>query len=94
MATFLMFGKYSAQALKEMSPGRTQKVTDKVKELGGEVKAIYAVLGKMDLLLVVNLPGIEAAMKASLALSKMTGISFTTAPALPVEEFDKIIGQV
>ncbi len=94
MATFLMFGKYSAQALKEMSPGRTQKATDKVKELGGEVKAIYAVLGKMDLLLVVNLPGIEAAMKASLALSKMTGISFTTAPALPVEEFDNIIGQV
>ncbi|MFZ0051210.1 MAG: GYD domain-containing protein [Desulfobaccales bacterium] len=94
MATFLMFGKYSAQALKEMSPGRTQKTRDKVKELGGEVKAIYAMLGKYDLLLVVNLPGIEAAMKASLALSKMTGISFNTAPALPVEEFDKIIGQV
>ncbi len=94
MATFLMFGKYSAQALKETSPGRTQKAKDKVKELGGEVKAIYAVLGKMDLLLVVNLPDIEAAVKASMALSKMTGISFTTAPALPVEEFDKIIGQV
>ena len=94
MSTFLMFGKYSAQAMKEMSPGRTQKVKDQVKELGGEVKAIYAVLGKMDLLLVVNLPGIDAAVKASLALSKMTGISFTTSPALPVEEFDKIIGQV
>ena len=94
MATFLMFGKYSAQALKEMSPARTQKVTKKVKEMGGEVKAIYAMLGKFDLLLVVNLPGIDAAVKASLALSKMTGISFTTAPALPVEEFDKIIGQV
>jgi uncharacterized protein with GYD domain len=89
-----MFGKYSAQAMKEMSPGRTQKVTEKVKELGGEVKAIYAVLGKMDLLLVVNLPGIDAAVKASLVLSKMTGISFTTSPALPVEEFDKLIGQV
>ena len=94
MATFLMFGKYSAQALKEMSPARTQKTRDKVKEMGGEVKAIYAMLGKFDLLLVVNLPGIEAAVKASLALSKMTGISFTTSPALPVEEFDKIIGQV
>ncbi len=94
MATFLMFGKYSAQAMKEMSPGRTQKTRDMVKEMGGEVKAIYAVLGKYDLLLVVNLPGVDAAMKASLALSKMTGISFTTSPALPVEEFDKLIGQV
>ena len=30
-------------------------------------------------------------MKASLALSKMTGIAFTTCPAATVEEFDKII---
>jgi uncharacterized protein with GYD domain len=94
MATFLMFGKYSAQAMQEMSPGRTQKVRDKVRELGGEVQAIYAVLGKKDLLLIVNLPGIEAAVKASLALGRMTGISFTTSPALPVEEFDRLIGQV
>ncbi len=90
MATFLMFGKYSAQAMKEMSPDRTQKVRDKVKQLGGEVKAMYAMLGKYDLLLVVSLPGIEAAMKASLSLAKMTGIGFTTAPALTVEEFDKL----
>jgi uncharacterized protein with GYD domain len=90
MATFLMFGKYSAQAMKEMSPERTQKVRDKVKQLGGEVKAMYAMLGKYDLLLVVSLPGIEAAMKASLSLAKMTGIGFTTAPALTVEEFDKL----
>ncbi len=90
MATFLMFGKYSAQAMKEMSPERTQKVRDKVKQLGGEVKALYAMLGKYDLLLVVSLPGIEAAMKASLSLAKMTGIGFTTAPALTVEEFDKL----
>jgi uncharacterized protein with GYD domain len=90
MATFLMFGKYSAQAMKEMSPERTQKVKEKVKQLGGEVKAMYAMLGKYDLLLVVSLPGIEAAMKVSLSLAKMTGIGFTTAPALTVEEFDKI----
>jgi uncharacterized protein with GYD domain len=91
MATFLMFGKYSAQAMKEMSPGRTQKAEDLIKHLGGKVEAMYAMLGETDLLLVVNLPGVEAAMKASLALGKMTGISFTTAPAVTVEEFDKII---
>lgn len=94
MATFLMFGRYSAQAMKEMSPERTQKTISLIKQLGGEVKNIYAMLGKFDLLLVVNLPGIEAAMKASLALSKMTGIAFTTAPAMSVEEFDKLITQV
>jgi len=94
MATFLMFGKYSAQAMKEMSPERTQKAVGLIKQLGGEVKAMYALLGETDLLFVVTLPGIEQAFKASLALGKMTGISFTTAPAVTVEEFDKLIGQV
>ncbi len=90
MATFLMFGKYSAQAMQEMSPGRTQKAVDLIKKLGGEVKGVYALLGKYDLVCIVTLPGIEAAMKASLALSKMTGIGFTTCPAVTIEEFDKL----
>ncbi len=90
MATFLMFGKYSAEAMKGMSPERTQKAVSLVKQLGGEVKAAYAMLGKYDLLVVVELPGIEAAMKASLSLAKMTGIGFTTAPAVTIEEFDKL----
>jgi len=90
MATFLMFGKYSAQAMKEMSPERTEKAAALLKQLGGEVTAMYAMLGESDLLVVVNLPDIKAAMKASLALAKMTGIAFTTAPAVTVEEFDKL----
>jgi uncharacterized protein with GYD domain len=91
MTTFLMFGKYSAQAMKDMSPERTKKAAGLIKQLGGEVKAMYALLGETDLLLVVNLPGVESAMKASLALGKMTGIAFTTAPAVSVEEFDKLV---
>ena len=91
MATFLMFGKYSAQAIKEASSKRTQAAEGVIKKLGGKIEAMYALLGETDLLVVVDLPGIEAAVKASLALSKMTGIAFTTCPAIPVEEFDKII---
>lgn len=30
-------------------------------------------------------------MKASVELAKLLGISFTTAPAVTVEEFDKLI---
>ncbi|MCX5892627.1 MAG: GYD domain-containing protein [Deltaproteobacteria bacterium] len=91
MATFFMFGKYSAQAMQEMSPARTQKAAALIKQLGGEVKGMYALLGKYDLVVILTLPGIEAAMKASLSLSKLTGIGFTTCPAVTVEEFDKII---
>lgn len=91
MATFLLFGKYSAQSAKEISSKRSKDAESMVKKLGGTIKAVYALLGETDLLAVVELPGIEAAFKASVDLGKMTGISFTTCPALPIEEFDKII---
>ena len=93
MNTFLMFGKYSAEAIKAMSPARTQSTVNLFKQMGGEVKAMYALLGDVDLVFVVTLPSIEAAIKASVALSKQTGIAFTTSPAMSVEEFDKIIAQ-
>ncbi|MFZ5451324.1 MAG: GYD domain-containing protein [Thermodesulfobacteriota bacterium] len=91
MPTFLMFGKYSAQAIKEASPERSQAAEGVIKKLGGEIKAAYALLGETDLLVVVELPGTVAAVTASVALGKMTGIEFTTCPAITLEEFDKII---
>ncbi len=94
MATFVMFGKYSAQAVKEVSAKRTKAAEDLIKKLGGKIKAVYALLGETDLLVVLELPGIEAAFKASVDLGKMTGIAFTTCPAVPMEEFDKIIATV
>ena len=94
MATFFMFGNYSSLAINEIGTQRTDKAVNLIKKFGGEVKEIYALLGQHDLVLVVTLPGIEQAMKASLALSKMTGISFKTSPAVSVEEFDKFVTEL
>ena len=91
MATFLMFGKYSSQALEEMSAERTSSAVKLIQKFGGEVQSMYATLGAYDLVFVLSLPDNEAAMKASVALSKMSGISFTTAPAVTVAEFDKLM---
>lgn len=41
---------------------------------------------------IVELPGVNEAIRASIALSKAFGIAFSTAPALPIEEFDKLVG--
>ena len=92
MATYLMFGRYSLGALKEISAERTEKAAAVVKEHGGEVKAGYALLGKEDLVIIVDLPGTEQAMKTSIALTKLLGISFTTSPAVTIEDFDKMMG--
>jgi len=57
-------------------------------------ESMYVLLGEKDLVFIVNFPEIEQAIKASVALSKLTGISFTTLPAVSVEEFDKMISEV
>lgn len=91
MATFFMFGKYTPEARREISADRTQQAIKTINKLGGEVNAMHALLGAYDLLFCVKLPGIEDAIKASVALSGLIGISFTTCPAVTVEAFDQLV---
>ena len=91
MPTYFLFGDYSIGAVKEISAERTVKATAVIGDCGGEVKAAYALLGEADLVLIVDFPGVKEAMKASVELTKLLAISFTTAPAVTVEEFDKLI---
>jgi len=90
MGTFFMFGNYTAESLKSMSVERTERVKNEIKKLKGEVNAMHALLGQYDLLFCVKFPGIEEAMQASVEISRITGISFVTYPAIPVETFDEL----
>ena len=91
MPIFMMFGKYSSEALKGISPERTDKAVEVIEKNGGKVISMYAVLGEHDLVLTLDFPDSEKALAASVALNKLTGISFTTPPAAEVEKFDKLI---
>ena len=91
MATFFMYGKYSQEALKGISADRTKKALDAIAKIGGgKVKSMYALLGKYDIVLITDFPAVADVMKASIALNKLTGIAFTSFPAISIEEFDKI----
>ncbi len=94
MATYFLFGKYSADALKEMGAGRTEKARKLVQKFGGEIKSIHALLGDVDLVIIATFPGMEEAMKFSLALAKSTGIAFSTSEAVDVDAFDKLISEI
>jgi uncharacterized protein with GYD domain len=90
MTTFIMTGKYSLEAIKAISGKRTAQAKGIVEQCGGKMQAFYATMGDTDLLAIVEFPGAGDAVKASIALSKALGISFSTVPALNVEEFDKM----
>ena len=93
MATFLMYGTYSLAAEKKISSHRTKKANAIIKAAGGRVVAEYAMLGKPDLLLIMELPSVKDVIKVSVELSEMTGISFTSEPAITVSEFDKLFAK-
>lgn len=91
MTTFLMLGNYSSEGVKGATAARTKKIVSLIEKGGGKVNALYALLGQYDLAFLAQFPGVPEAMQASFAVSKATGIAFTTLPALPVEEFDKLL---
>ena len=94
MATYFMFGNYSSEGVKGISADRTEKCNRIFEELGGTVKSIYALLGCYDIVIIVDLPGSEEAIKASIGVGKETGVSFRTFPATSVDRFDQIASEV
>jgi uncharacterized protein with GYD domain len=94
MATFVMCGKCSAEVIKGISAEPTEKIVAFIKKFGGDLKEMYALLGEKDLIFIVNLPGMEQALQAAVAISKLTGITFTTSPAETGEAIDKLITKV
>ncbi len=91
MAKFFMYGKYSKEAVEGISADRTKKALDVIAKAGGKVDSMYALLGKYDMVLITDFPGVTEVIKASVALNKLTNVSFTSFPAISIEEFDKII---
>ncbi|MDM5271562.1 GYD domain-containing protein [Sulfurovum sp. zt1-1] len=91
MTTFIMFGKYTPGAMEKISAKRTDIANDIISDCGGELKAAYALLGETDIIALVEFPNIEMALKASVELSRQLGITFTTTPAVSMDEFDKLI---
>jgi uncharacterized protein with GYD domain len=55
MATYLLFGKYSSEALKGTSAKRSEDAKALFKKHGGELKAAYATLGGVDLVMIADL---------------------------------------
>ena len=91
MATYFLTGTYGADAIKGISRKRTADVTKMIEDIGGKLVSVYLLLGEKDLVIIAEFPGLKEAIKGSVSISKMTGISFTTNPAITAEEFDEFL---
>ena len=91
MATFLMLGRYSVEGRRGITTGRTQQAHAAIRELGGQILSIHALLGEHDLVILTELPDLDRALLGSLALARLTGITFSTYPAYSAEHFDQLM---
>jgi uncharacterized protein with GYD domain len=94
MATFVMLGQYTTESVKHISAKRSVDAEALIKKHGGKVKEGYAMLGENDILLIVEAKNVENAMKISVGLSKLLDISFTTSPAVGMDDFDNLMKDV
>jgi len=92
MSMFFMFGTYSSESVRKISKERTKEILEIVNKFGGEINAMYVLLGAYDLVLIANFADMKIALQASIAMTRATGISFSTLPAISVEEFDEMMG--
>ncbi len=92
MSTYVMFGKYSQDSMKQISAKRTNEAKAEIEKNGGKLTAGYALLGEHDLVLIIDFPSVEQAIKTSVALAKLLGVSFSTSPAVTIQDFDRLLG--
>lgn len=76
-----------------ISPQRTEKVIQIIKQNGGKVISMVAVMGEHDLVFTLDFPDTDSAFATSVALHRLTGIAFTTSPVVEVEMFDRLIAK-
>ncbi|HMP89832.1 MAG TPA: GYD domain-containing protein [Kiritimatiellia bacterium] len=91
MALYMMLGKYSHGAVREINAARTKEAVGVIEKMNGQVVSMYAMLGMYDVVMVVNLPGNREAMEVSVGVSRITGIQFVTGPVIPVDRFDEMV---
>jgi uncharacterized protein with GYD domain len=81
------------RACRAISRKRSDEARALIKQHDGEIKAEYALLGEIDLVVIVELPDTERAIQVAVALTRLLGVHFTTAPAVTIEEFDRLMSR-
>ena len=90
MVTFFLFGSYTQDALEGINAERTKRAEQIIAGYGGKLRFVYALLGEYDIVMAADLPGVPEVVQVSIALTRETGIAFSSMPALPVADFDQL----
>jgi uncharacterized protein with GYD domain len=87
--TYLMLTTLTPEGVQTLknNPSRILEVNKELAQLGAEVKAQWAVLGRYDFVNVIEAPDEKTMARVSLELGSRGTARYETLSAIPVEEF-------
>ncbi len=96
MPTYISFASYTDQGIRNVkdSPKRLDAAKDLAKDLGGELKQFYLTMGAYDIVIVLDLPGDNAAAKFALSLCSLGNVRTTTVKAFTEAEYQDIVASL
>jgi uncharacterized protein with GYD domain len=94
MATYVFLVTYTQTGIESVkeSPKRLEGAKALLKSLGCELKSFFLLLGRYDVMYIVEAPNDEAIAKAALVLSSSGRIKTETIRAFTEDEYRTLIG--
>jgi uncharacterized protein with GYD domain len=89
MPTYIMLSTLSPEGVQTIknNPQRIKEVNHELEQLGAEVKAQWATLGRFDFVNVVEAPDEKTMARVSLELGSRGTAKFETLSAIPIDDF-------
>ena len=96
MPTYVTLLKYTQQGIANIkdSPGRLDSGREAFKKIGVEIKDTYLLMGRYDLLCVIEGPDDESVARALLTLGSQGNVQTETMKAWNEADFRKITGSI
>jgi len=93
MPIYIALLNYTQKGIENVkeSPKRLDIAKQAFQKLGGEIKEFYLVMGRYDIILVIEAPDDETVAKAALTLASQGSVRTETFRAFKEDEYRKII---
>ena len=93
MASYIMLFNYTAHGLEKVmeSPTRVEAAKKLCRDLGGEVKQFFGLMGRYDTMFILEAPDDETAAKIAVAISRRGNVRSETLRAFTETEFRQIM---
>src|SRR5512134_2203125 len=96
MARFVLLGTFTDQGISKVQDTvkRAQNAKALAKKAGAKMVEVHWLLGRFDLMAIVEAPDDETMTAVALSLGKLGNVKTQTLRAFTAEEMDKIIGKM